>query len=68
VSRGNESIVIFLIVLAGVRVPRARRAQYESFPAAASGRLSSLVAGVFRSFLFVSKYLTANDILRWASW
>ena len=59
VSRGNESIVIFLIVLVFVYLVLA--AQYESFllPLAV---IFSLVAGVFGSFLFIKMFGLANDI------
>ena len=59
VSRGNESIVIFLIVLVFVYLVLA--AQYESFllPLAV---IFSLVAGVFGSFLFIKIFGLANDI------
>ena len=59
VSRGNESIVIFLIVLVFVYLVLA--AQYESFllPLAV---IFSLVAGVFGSFLFIKLFGLANDI------
>ncbi|GAA4013387.1 efflux RND transporter permease subunit [Hymenobacter fastidiosus] len=59
VSRGNESVVIFLIVLVFVYLVLA--AQYESFllPLAV---IFSLVAGVFGSFLFIKMFGLANDI------
>ncbi|MBH8571132.1 efflux RND transporter permease subunit [Microvirga sp. STS02] len=59
VSRGNESTVIFLIVLVFVYLVLA--AQYESFllPLAV---ILSLVAGVFGSFLFIKMFGLANDI------
>lgn len=59
VSRGNESTVIFLIVLVFVYLVLA--AQYESFllPLAV---IFSLVAGVFGSFLFIKMMGLANDI------
>ncbi|MDO7848244.1 efflux RND transporter permease subunit [Hymenobacter sp. M29] len=59
VSRGNESTVIFLIVLVFVYLVLA--AQYESFllPLAV---IFSLVAGVFGSFLFIKIFGLANDI------
>ena len=59
VSRGNESTVIFAIVLIFVYLVLA--AQYESFllPLAV---IFSLVAGVFGSFLFIKMFGLANDI------
>ncbi|GAC1378054.1 MAG: efflux RND transporter permease subunit [Hymenobacter sp.] len=59
VSRGNESTVIFLVVLVFVYLVLA--AQYESFllPLAV---IFSLVAGVFGSFLFIKMFGLANDI------
>jgi HAE1 family hydrophobic/amphiphilic exporter-1 len=59
VGRGNESTVIFLIVLVFVYLVLA--AQYESFllPLAV---ILSLVAGVFGSFLFIKMFGLANDI------
>ena len=59
VSRGNESTVIFLVVLVFVYLVLA--AQYESFllPLAV---IFSLVAGVFGSFLFIKLTGLANDI------
>ncbi|MBD2723146.1 efflux RND transporter permease subunit [Hymenobacter armeniacus] len=59
VGRGNESTVIFLIVLVFVYLVLA--AQYESFllPLAV---IFSLVAGVFGSFLFIKIFGLANDI------
>ncbi|SFQ52431.1 efflux RND transporter permease subunit [Hymenobacter arizonensis] len=59
VGRGNESIVIFTIVLIFVYLVLA--AQYESFllPLAV---IFSLVAGVFGSFLFIKMFGLANDI------
>ncbi|RYU80289.1 efflux RND transporter permease subunit [Hymenobacter persicinus] len=59
VSRGNESTVIFAIVLLFVYLVLA--AQYESFllPLAV---IFSLVAGVFGSFLFIKMFGLANDI------
>ena len=59
VSRGNESTVIFLVVLLFVYLVLA--AQYESFllPLAV---IFSLVAGVFGSFLFIKMFGLANDI------
>jgi len=59
VGRGNESTVIFLIVLVFVYLVLA--AQYESFllPLAV---IFSLVAGVFGSFLFIKTMGLANDI------
>ena len=59
VSRGNESTIIFLVVLLFVYLVLA--AQYESFllPLAV---IFSLVAGVFGSFLFIKMFGLANDI------
>ena len=59
VGRGNESTVIFLVVLVFVYLVLA--AQYESFllPLAV---IFSLVAGVFGSFLFIKLTGLANDI------
>ena len=59
VSRGNESTIIFAIVLLFVYLVLA--AQYESFllPLAV---IFSLVAGVFGSFLFIKMFGLANDI------
>ncbi|MFC6223407.1 efflux RND transporter permease subunit [Hymenobacter artigasi] len=59
VGRGNESTVIFLVVLVFVYLVLA--AQYESFllPLAV---IFSLVAGVFGSFLFIKMFGLANDI------
>ncbi|WP_151088008.1 efflux RND transporter permease subunit [Hymenobacter baengnokdamensis] len=59
VSRGNESTVIFIVVLVFVYLVLA--AQYESFllPLAV---IFSLVAGVFGSFLFIKMFGLANDI------
>jgi HAE1 family hydrophobic/amphiphilic exporter-1 len=59
ISRGNESTVIFLVVLIFVYLVLA--AQYESFllPLAV---IFSLVAGVFGSFLFIKIFGLANDI------
>lgn len=59
VGRGNESTIIFLIVLIFVYLVLA--AQYESFllPLAV---IFSLVAGVFGSFLFIKMFGLANDI------
>jgi len=59
ISRGNESTVIFLVVLVFVYLVLA--AQYESFllPLAV---IFSLVAGVFGSFLFIKIFGLANDI------
>jgi HAE1 family hydrophobic/amphiphilic exporter-1 len=59
ISRGNESTVIFLVVLVFVYLVLA--AQYESFllPLAV---IFSLVAGVFGSFLFIKMFGLANDI------
>ncbi|HEX8428694.1 efflux RND transporter permease subunit [Hymenobacter sp.] len=59
VGRGNESTVIFVIVLVFVYLVLA--AQYESFllPLAV---IFSLVAGVFGSFLFIKMFGLANDI------
>ncbi|SHJ68936.1 hydrophobic/amphiphilic exporter-1, HAE1 family [Hymenobacter daecheongensis DSM 21074] len=59
VGRGNESTIIFLIVLVFVYLVLA--AQYESFllPLAV---IFSLVAGVFGSFLFIKMFGLANDI------
>ncbi|WP_133271485.1 efflux RND transporter permease subunit [Hymenobacter radiodurans] len=59
VSRGNESTVIFMVVLVFVYLVLA--AQYESFllPLAV---IFSLVAGVFGSFLFIKIFGLANDI------
>ncbi|WP_210520935.1 efflux RND transporter permease subunit [Hymenobacter terricola] len=59
VSRGNESTIIFLVVLVFVYLVLA--AQYESFllPLAV---IFSLVAGVFGSFLFIKMMGLANDI------
>jgi hydrophobe/amphiphile efflux-1 (HAE1) family protein len=59
VSRGNESVIIFAIVLLFVYLVLA--AQYESFllPLAV---IFSLVAGVFGSFLFIKMFGLANDI------
>ncbi|SMB95198.1 transporter, hydrophobe/amphiphile efflux-1 (HAE1) family [Hymenobacter roseosalivarius DSM 11622] len=59
VGRGNESTVIFLVVLVFVYLVLA--AQYESFllPLAV---IFSLVAGVFGSFLFIKIFGLANDI------
>ncbi|MCB2377728.1 efflux RND transporter permease subunit [Hymenobacter sp. BT635] len=59
VGRGNESVIIFLIVLVFVYLVLA--AQYESFllPLAV---IFSLIAGVFGSFLFIKMFGLANDI------
>ncbi len=59
VRRGNEAVVIFIIVLAFVYLVLA--AQYESFiiPLAV---VLSLPAGVFGSFLFIKSMGLANDI------
>ncbi len=59
VGRGNESTVIFAVVLLFVYLVLA--AQYESFllPLAV---IFSLVAGVFGSFLFIKLTGLANDI------
>ncbi|OGX88808.1 efflux RND transporter permease subunit [Hymenobacter coccineus] len=59
VSRGNESTIIFIVVLVFVYLVLA--AQYESFllPLAV---IFSLVAGVFGSFLFIKMFGLANDI------
>jgi HAE1 family hydrophobic/amphiphilic exporter-1 len=59
VGRGNESTVIFLVVLVFVYLVLA--AQYESFllPLAV---IFSLIAGVFGSFLFIKMFGLANDI------
>ncbi len=59
VGRGNESVMIFLVVLVFVYLVLA--AQYESFllPLAV---IFSLVAGVFGSFLFIKLFGLANDI------
>jgi HAE1 family hydrophobic/amphiphilic exporter-1 len=59
VGRGNESTVIFLVVLVFVYLVLA--AQYESFllPLAV---IFSLIAGVFGSFLFIKLFGLANDI------
>ncbi len=59
VSRGNESTIIFIVVLVFVYLVLA--AQYESFllPLAV---IFSLVAGVFGSFLFIKMAGLANDI------
>ena len=59
VRRGNEAVVIFLIVLAFVYLVLA--AQYESFiiPLAV---VLSLPAGVFGSFLLIKSMGLANDI------
>ncbi|TYZ14277.1 efflux RND transporter permease subunit [Hymenobacter lutimineralis] len=59
VGRGNESTIIFLVVLVFVYLVLA--AQYESFllPLAV---IFSLVAGVFGSFLFIKMFGLANDI------
>ncbi|WP_375438096.1 efflux RND transporter permease subunit [uncultured Hymenobacter sp.] len=59
VGRGNESVVIFMIVLVFVYLVLA--AQYESFllPLAV---IFSLIAGVFGSFLFIKMFGLANDI------
>jgi len=59
VSRGNESVIIFMVVLIFVYLVLA--AQYESFmlPLAV---IFSLVAGVFGSFLFIKMFGLANDI------
>ena len=59
VGRGNESTVIFLVVLVFVYLVLA--AQYESFllPLAV---IFSLIAGVFGSFLFIKLTGLANDI------
>ncbi|QIX60303.1 efflux RND transporter permease subunit [Hymenobacter sp. BT18] len=59
VGRGNESTIIFLVVLVFVYLVLA--AQYESFllPLAV---IFSLVAGVFGSFLFIKIFGLANDI------
>ncbi|WP_035561738.1 efflux RND transporter permease subunit [Hymenobacter sp. IS2118] len=58
-GRGNESTIIFSIVLIFVYLVLA--AQYESFllPLAV---IFSLVAGVFGSFLFIKIFGLANDI------
>jgi hydrophobic/amphiphilic exporter-1 (mainly G- bacteria), HAE1 family len=59
VRRGNEALIIFLIVLAFVYLVLA--AQYESFiiPLAV---ILSLPAGVFGSFMFIKSMGLANDI------
>jgi HAE1 family hydrophobic/amphiphilic exporter-1 len=59
VSRGNEAIYIFLIVLAFVYMVLA--AQYESFllPFAV---VLSLPAGIFGAFLFIKMFGLANNI------
>ncbi|QNE38279.1 efflux RND transporter permease subunit [Hymenobacter sp. NBH84] len=59
VSRGNEAIYIFLVVLAFVYLVLA--AQYESFllPLAV---VLSLPAGIFGSFLFIKMLGLANNI------
>ncbi|MBF9237605.1 efflux RND transporter permease subunit [Hymenobacter sp. BT683] len=59
VGRGNESTIIFLVVLVFVYLVLA--AQYESFllPLAV---IFSLIAGVFGSFLFIKMFGLANDI------
>ncbi|MBD2768268.1 efflux RND transporter permease subunit [Hymenobacter sp. BT664] len=59
VSRGNESVIIFIVVLVFVYLVLA--AQYESFllPLAV---IFSLIAGVFGSFLFIKMFGLANDI------
>ncbi|MBC6989711.1 MULTISPECIES: efflux RND transporter permease subunit [Hymenobacter] len=59
VSRGNESTIIFLVVLVFVYLVLA--SQYESFllPLAV---IFSLIAGVFGSFLFIKVMGLANDI------
>lgn len=59
VSRGNEAIYIFIIVLAFVYMVLA--AQYESFilPLAV---IFSLPAGIFGSFVFIDFMGVANDV------